>query len=86
MRSAGILAPRKNGLGLPAFVGREVNCRDVIIAVSIASALNTIGMRVVFRHNFATMSEHLIGDVSGLFAWLLILMLAFKLLRNLGRT
>lgn len=75
----------KMGLDFRHSSGREVNWRDVIIAGSIASAVNTIGMGVVFGHNFATMSGYLIGDVSGLFACLLILMLAFKLLRSLGR-
>ena len=47
----------------------------------IASVLNSVGMGLAFGHSAATVSGYFIGDITGLFACLLVLMLAFKLLR-----
>lgn len=61
----------------------SVNWRDVMQAGCFASIINTVGMSLVFDQNAATAAGYFIGDISGMFACLLILMLAFKAFRHL---
>ena len=58
---------------------------EVMLVGIIASILNSVGVGLAFGHSAATVSGYFIGDVTGLFACLLILMLAFKLMRSLER-
>nr|WP_272911452.1 hypothetical protein [Loktanella sp. M215] len=62
--------------------GNRANWRDILIAGLIASVINTSGMLLAFHHAALTSVGYFIGDVSGLFACMLILMLAFKVLRR----
>lgn len=61
---------------------KQANWRDVMIAGCIASTINTFGMGYAFNHNTATLAGYFIGDVSGTFACIFVLMLFFKLLRE----
>ena len=64
----------------------NVHWTDVMLVGVIASIVNNVGLGLAFGHNAATMSGFFIGDITGLFACLLILMLAFRLLRSRNRT
>lgn len=61
---------------------KTANWRDLMLAGSLASIFNTLGMGFAFNHNIQTLSGYFIGDISGLFACMFILMLAFKMARN----
>jgi len=71
----------KAGMDLRIAATREANWRDVMIAGGIASIINTFGMGWAFNHNTDTLVGYFIGDVTGLFACMLVLMLAFKVAR-----
>jgi uncharacterized membrane protein YwzB len=62
--------------------GTRANWRDILIAGCIASVINTGGMLLAFQQAASTSAGYLVGDVSGMFACMLILMLAFKVLRR----
>ncbi|WP_209509587.1 MULTISPECIES: hypothetical protein [unclassified Ruegeria] len=70
------------GMDFRITANRAANWRDVMVAGAIASAINTFGMGWAFSHNTDTLIGYFIGDVSGLFACMLILMLAFKVMRE----
>lgn len=72
----------KVGMDFRITANRAANWRDVMVAGAIASAINTFGMGWAFSHNTNTLIGYFIGDVSGLFACMLILMLAFKIARE----
>ena len=73
----------KFGLNFSLRSDTNVHWSEVMLVGIIASILNSVGMGLAFGHNAATISGYFIGDITGLFACLLILMLAFKLLRSL---
>jgi len=73
----------KFGMDFRISAGRNVHWRDVMLAGCFASIVNTVGMGYVYAHNYETMAGYLIGDVSGLFACMFVVMLAFKILRSL---
>lgn len=75
----------KFGMDFRISGGRNVHWRDVILAGCFASIVNTVGMGYVYSHSYVTIAGYLIGDVSGLFACMLVLMLAFKMLRGLQK-
>jgi hypothetical protein len=50
---------------------KRANWRDIMLAGSIASVINTFGMGWAFDHNFATLGGYFIGDISGMFAWVI---------------
>ncbi len=70
------------GLDFRLTAGRRANWRDIMIAGCIASVINTVGMGMAFGHDPATSAGYFIGDVSGMFACMYILMLIFRALRN----
>ncbi|MEN8831912.1 hypothetical protein [Pacificibacter sp.] len=72
----------KIGMDFRITGGRSVNWRDVMIAGAVASVINTFGMGWAFSHNTDTLVGYFIGDVSGLFACLFILLLMFKFTRD----
>ncbi|WP_052265169.1 hypothetical protein [Ruegeria sp. ANG-R] len=72
----------KAGMDLRVTANRAANWRDVMIAGGIASMINTFGMGWAFNHSTDTLVGYFIGDVTGLFACMLILMLVFKVLRS----
>jgi hypothetical protein len=61
---------------------KRANWRDVLLAGSIASVINTFGMGWAFDHNFATLGGYFIGDISGMFACMFALMLVFSAQRR----
>ena len=70
------------GMDFRLTASRRANWRDIMIAGCIASIINTVGMGLAFDHDPATSAGYFIGDVSGMLASILILMLIFKVLRN----
>ncbi len=56
-----------------------------MIAGSIASVINTFGMGLAFSHNTDTLVGYFIGDVTGLFACMFVLMLVFKNAREAAK-
>jgi len=64
---------------------REANWRDIMLAGSFASIINTFGMGWAFDHNVATLAGFFVGDVTGLFACMFFLMLIFKVARGRGQ-
>ncbi|PUB13095.1 hypothetical protein DFP92_10818 [Yoonia sediminilitoris] len=52
-----------------------------MLAGCIASTINTFGMGWAFEHNLATLVGYFVGDVTGLFACMFLLMLFFKATR-----
>lgn len=70
------------GMDFRLTADRRANWRDIMLAGSIASVINTLGMGWAFDHNFATLGGYLIGDISGMFACMFALMLLFKVLRG----
>jgi uncharacterized membrane protein YwzB len=63
--------------------GNRANWRHILIAGCIASVIDTGGMLLAFHHAASTSAGYFVGDVSGMFACMLILMLAFKVLRRI---
>jgi asparagine N-glycosylation enzyme membrane subunit Stt3 len=51
---------------------------------SVENGAGELGL--AFGHSAATVSGYFIGDITGLFACLLVLMLAFMLLKLVNRT
>lgn len=70
------------GMDFRLTADRKANWRDVMIAGCIASVFNTFGMGLAFSHNSATLAGYFVGDVTGMFACMFILMLIFRSLRN----
>jgi hypothetical protein len=62
---------------------KRASWRDIMLAGSIASVINTFGMGRAFDHNFATLGGYFIGDISGMFACMFALMLVFNAQRRL---
>ena len=60
---------------------KRTNWRDVVLAGSIASIFNTFGMGWAFEHNLRTLAGYFVGDITGMFACMLALMLIFKAIR-----
>ena len=56
--------------------------KDVCLAGCLASVINTFGMGLAFQHDVMTLAGYFIGDVTGMFACMFILMLVFKALRK----
>lgn len=72
----------KLGLDYRASSKEVVNWLNVMLAGALASIVNTVGMGVFFfKTDPWIMGGYLVGDISGLFACMLILMVVFKLLR-----
>lgn len=61
----------------------NIHWSHIMLVGIAASVFNSVGMGLAFQHNAATISGYFIGDITGLLACLLILMLGFKLLRAL---
>jgi uncharacterized membrane-anchored protein YitT (DUF2179 family) len=72
----------KLGMDFRTSSKQAVNWRNVMLAGSFASFVNTVGMGLVYRNDPSVMAGYLVGDISGMFACLLMLMLVFKLLRH----
>ncbi|WP_108386980.1 hypothetical protein [Yoonia sediminilitoris] len=69
------------GMDFRLSAARKANWRDVMLAGCIASTINTFGMGWAFEHNLATLVGYFVGDVTGLFACMFLLMLFFKATR-----
>ena len=52
-----------------------------MLAGSLASVINTVGMGVAMGNPVKTMAAYFIGDITGLFGCMFLLMLLFKLAR-----
>lgn len=72
------------GLDFRISAGNTVNWRDVLIAGSIASTVNSFGLGFAMGNSLQTVSAYFIGDITGLFGCMIILMLAFKVFRKFG--
>jgi len=72
----------KLGMDFRISNGNKVNWMDVIIAGCAASLINTFGMGYVFQHNTLTSMSYFVGDVSGLFACMFLLMIVFSVART----
>ena len=75
----------KVGMDFRLSAERRANWGDMLIAGAIASLINSFGMGFAFGHNTATLAGYFIGDLSGLIACMLVLMLVFRFLRARGR-
>ena len=75
----------KIGMNFHLKPDKNAHWSEVMFVGVIASVVNSVGVGLAFGHSAATVSGYFIGDITGLFACLLILMLAFKLLRSLER-
>lgn len=73
----------KYGMDLSLKPDSNVHWSEVMFVGVIASVFNSLGMGFAFGHSCGTISGYFIGDITGLFACLLILMVTFKLLRLL---
>ena len=69
------------GLDFRISANHKTNWRDVMLAGSLASVINTVGMGVAMGNPFKTMAAYFIGDITGLFGCMFLLMLLFKLAR-----
>jgi hypothetical protein len=76
----------KLGMDFRLSADKRANWRDVVLAGSIASVINTFGMGWAFSHNTKTLAGYLVGDITGMFACMLSLMFAFKIVRELRGT
>ena len=74
----------KFGMDFRITANRTANWRDVMIAGGVASIINTFGMGFAFNHNTDTLVGYFIGDVTGLFACMFVLMLVFKVAREIN--
>ena len=72
----------KVGMDFRLTANRKANWRDVALAGSIASFINTFGMGWAFQHNVATLAGYFIGDITGMFACMIFLMLLFRFIRE----
>jgi hypothetical protein len=70
------------GMDFRLQAARAVNWRDVLLAGTFASLLNVIGTTYFFGLDPASSAAYLIGDVVGMFAALVVLMLVFRILRR----
>ena len=70
------------GMDLRLHKTRQVHWRDVMLAGVVASVLNSVGTTFFFGNDLATASARFFGDVTGMFASIFLLMLAFRLLRR----
>lgn len=71
----------KVGLDFRVSPDKRANWRDVMLAGSIASIINTFGMGWAFEHNLQTLAGYFVGDITGMFACMFALMLFFKAIR-----
>ena len=72
----------KAGMDFRLTANRKANWRDVALAGCVASLINTFGMGWAFQHNTATLAGYFIGDITGMFACMVFLMLMFRFLRE----
>ena len=72
----------KIGMDFRISNAKVASWRDVCLAGCLASVLNTFGMGLAFQHDVLTLAGYFIGDVTGMLACMLILMLLFKVLRK----
>ncbi|MDC1399816.1 hypothetical protein N8306_04825 [Yoonia sp.] len=72
----------KLGFDVKATAKRPLNWRDVMLVGCFASLVNTAGIGYAFEHNLGTMIAYLIGDITGLFVCMFVLMIIFKLMSN----
>jgi hypothetical protein len=63
---------------------KNANWRDVMLAGSLASIVNTVGMGVAMGNPAKTMAAYFIGDITGLFGSMVLLMFSFKIARRLA--
>ena len=68
----------KAGLDFQISNSKAANWRDIMVAGCLASVINTLGIGWMLGLDTTTMTGYLLGDVSGLFACMFILMLTFK--------
>ena len=73
---------RKRGSTFQISNSKPANWRDIMVAGCLASVVNTLGRGWMLGLDTTTMTGYLLGDVSGLFACMFILMLTFKALRT----
>lgn len=62
----------------------RVNWRDVMLVGAAASIVNSVGTKIFFDNDLATASARLVGDVTGMVASIVILMLMFRAARRLN--
>jgi hypothetical protein len=70
------------GMDLRLHKTRSVHWRDVMLAGVVASILNSVGTTFFYGNDLATASARFFGDVTGMFASIFLLMLAFRLARR----
>jgi uncharacterized membrane protein YwzB len=70
------------GMDFRLTANKRASWRNIMLAGSIASVINTFGMGRAFDHNFATLGGYFIGDISGMFACMFALMLVFNAQRR----
>jgi hypothetical protein len=61
---------------------KVANWKDVFLAGCVASVLNSVATGLAFQHDTVTIAIYLVGDLTGLFVCMLILMFTFKALRK----
>lgn len=72
----------KLGLDFRQSSGRLTSWREILLAGSLASIVNVIGVGYFFELDLRSASAFLVGDVGGLLAAMFMLMIAFRIKRN----
>lgn len=60
----------------------RANWRSVFIIGALSSVINSVGTNIAFGNDLRTMLAYWVGDVAGLLASLVILMIVFRALRK----
>ena len=72
----------KIGMDFRISSAKVASWKNVLLAGCFASILSTFGMGLAFKHDVVTLSGYFIGDLTGMFACMLLLMIFFKVLRK----
>jgi hypothetical protein len=64
----------------------RVNWRDVMLAGAASSIVNSVGTKIFFGNDVQTAAARFFGDVTGMVVSIFILMLIFRVMRQLGGT
>jgi hypothetical protein len=72
------------GMDLRVHHSNRVNWRDVMLAGVVASILNSAGTKFFFGNDVSTATARFVGDVTGMFVSIFLLMLLFRVWRRAG--
>ncbi|WP_144055613.1 hypothetical protein [Octadecabacter antarcticus] len=72
----------KFGMDFRISSAKVANWRDVFLAGCLASVMSSYGVGLAFQHDVVTLAKYFVGDLTGMFVCLFVLMLVFKALRK----